>query len=137
MHTLDLTFAPVSGFRTVRAHTKNGTEMFPIHFNIMVPGVGVQMICVWVKDGDGFDTLEEAIASVATVTKDSHPNIIKLIARDYGMGNGRYYPELNAISVSSWDLYARPFAEYETTSGKRKYVCHPRAALMIHLIEKD
>ena len=133
----ELNLAPVSGFRTVRAHDKNGVSMFPIHFNIMVPSVGLQMVCIWVKDGDGFEKLSDAIASVAPVTKDTPQNIAKMISKDYGMGAGFHYPELNAVSVASWDLYARPFAEYEATDGSRKYVCHPKASLMIHLIDKD
>lgn len=126
---------PLSGVQENPAENKNGIMMFPIHWRIMIPGSGQKFVRTWVKDGEGFDNLLDAIESVAQRIPGSEAEVAKQIAKDYGMGLGFYYPELGIVAASGQNIFDRPFAEYVATDGSRKFVCSPAAKLMVSILK--
>lgn len=135
MTTYSMIPNPLSGVQKAAPENKNGIVMHPLHFFVMVPGNGQHMVRFWVEDGSGYGSLKDAIDAVGTKTKGTAKEIAKMVAKDYGMGLGSYYPELNVVAYSGASPFDRPFAEYTTQSGEKKFVCHPKANLMVHIME--
>ena len=114
---------------------KSDGKYHAIHFCVMQPGKRQEMIRIMVKDGQGYDSLREAINTLPEPTEGSVMDLQKQIAHDLGFGFGEHYPEYSVVAKSNNYIYDKPFAEYITASGDKKIVKHPNVDRMVKRVK--
>ena len=128
--------APLCAHQATRAQQRGDLQYHAIHFCVIRPTRGQETVRIMVPDGDGFDTLEDAIASLPEPLDRTIKELEQLIAKDYGFGLGVHYPEFNVVGKSNIYMFDRPFAEYTTVGGKSKFVKHPFVDLMVRKVKE-
>jgi DNA modification methylase len=136
MTTLDLGLPTLVGMQNTKATARGDKNYHAVHFCVMYPQRGQQTVRIMVEDGTGYDSLDEAIASLPEPLDRTVKELQALIAKDYGFGMGQFYPEYNVVAKSNNYVFDKPFAEYQTSDGKTKIVKHPFADLMVRKVKE-
>lgn len=114
----------------------NGMRYF--HFYSQVAPGRHDMITKTIKDGDGFPTLQEALAHNMIVNKsignETEEILIqklkKWVNTDFGKGLGEVFPEYKLVAWVGTHNTQKPVVYY-TYNGIRKWVTHPQIQLMV------
>lgn len=125
----------VVGLQSTIATKKTDGMYHAVHFCVMQPGKRQEMIRIMVKDGDGFESLQEAINSLPEATDATINDLQRQIAADIGFGFGDHYPEYAIVAKSNNYIFDKPFAEYITTTGEHRVIKHPNADLMVKRVK--
>lgn len=112
----------------------NGFRYF--HFYGQVSQGKYDTIIKLVKDGDGYDSIEEALKKEIPVkrhTGDLDKLVLQMISwvnMDFGKGFGLHYPEHKCVAWVGPHHTQKPFIYY-IVGDKKKWVTHPQLELMV------
>jgi hypothetical protein len=112
----------------------NGKREF-VFYCILSPGKYTDSK-ITINNGEGYDSLEEALMTIPLSKATSVDEMRQMIARDFGLGLGKVYEDFNIVAYVGSYHTTKPLAWY-THEGKTKYVKHPQIDLMVQRYEES
>lgn len=109
----------------------NGYRYF--HFYTLISPGKHDISTKLVKDGEGYDSIEEALEKETSLLSADSNTLIKMkswVNQDFMKGFGVDYPEYKVIAWVGPDNTHKPLVYY-TYEGKKKWVTHPQINLMV------
>ncbi len=86
-------------------------------------------------DGEGYNSIAEAFASLPLSVAKDHEEMRRMIAKDFGLGLGKIYDEFNVVAYTGSYHTTKPLAWY-LHNDETKYIKHPQIGLMVQRYEE-
>lgn len=134
-NSMDTIKSPIFASQESALVMQNGYRYF--HFYGQISQGKYDTVVKLVKDGDGYDSIEEALKKEIPLKRIPSGDLDKLVLQmiswvniDFGKGFGVHYPEYKCVAWAGPHNTQKPFVYY-VVDGKKKWVTHPQLELLV------